>query len=151
MKKTLFPILIMLLLSACSVAKINDGEQYTGTTIDLLQDGQDINARLVDGLLTVQILAKNEKCTGQFQYVSSTKSYFGFTTAANSYVGEFSKKLGPACEAAIGNKGGTKLELQVARMGGLLGSGIMSTTVIRVCEDDTGVCIPKNTFKVTKD
>ena len=151
MKKTLSLSLIVLFLSACSVAKIQDGEQYTGTTIDLLQDNQDINARLVDGLLTVQISAKDEKCTGKFHYVSSTKSYLGLTTAANSYVGEFSKKLGPACEAAIGNKGGTKVELQIARMGGLLGSGIMASTIIRVCEDDTGVCVPKNTFKVTKD
>ena len=66
MKKTLSLSLIVLFLSACSVAKIQDGEQYTGTTIDLLQDNQDINARLVDGLLTVQISAKDEKCTGKF-------------------------------------------------------------------------------------
>ena len=150
MKKILSLMSIMLFLSACSVAKIQDGEQYTGTSIDVLQDGQDISARLIDGQLTIQITAKNEKCIGKFQYTSSSKSYLGFTTASNSYLGEFSNKLGPACEAAVGNKGGQKIEVQVARMGGLLGSSIMSSTAIRICDDAEGLCLPKNTFKVTK-
>ena len=150
MKKTLLLTLASVFLGACSIAQIQEGEQYTGTSMDLLQDGQDINARLVDGKLEIMISAKGEKCKGHFQYVDSDKSWLGFTTASNNYVGTFSGKFGKACQKAVGTAPGTKIAVQIARMGGLLGTSMMSSTAIRICSDAEGVCVPKNTFKVEK-
>ena len=149
MKKTIILAIAAMFTGACSIAQIQEGEQYTGTSMDLLQDNQDIHARLLEGKLEVMITAKGEKCVGSFQYLDSDKSYLGFTTASNNYVGKFKGKFGPACEAAVGTKAGTEITVQVARLGGLLGTSIMSSTAIRICEDAEGVCFPKNTFKVT--
>jgi len=150
MNKTLLLAFASLFLGACSIAQIQEGEQYTGTSMDLLQDGQDINARLVGGKLEIMITAKGERCKGTFQYVDSDKSYLGFTTASNNYVGSFNGKFGPACTAAVGSKSGTRIAVQIARLGGLMGTSVMSSTAIRICSDAEGVCVPKNTFKVTK-
>lgn len=149
MKKTLLLTLASLFLGACSIAKIQEGKQYTGISMDLLQDGQVINARLVNGKLAIMITVKGEHCKGNFQYVDSDRSYLGFTTASNNYTGAFSGKFGPACEAAVGSKAGTKIAIQIARMGGILGTSMMSTTAIRICGDAEGICVPRNTFKVT--
>lgn len=150
MKKIILLVLLAALTTSCSVTRIKKGQQYVGTSMDILQDNQSISAAIIDDKLKVQIKAGKHKCVGEFMYKDSDKSYLGFTVASNNYVGKFKKTRSAACEKAIGNKGGKEIEVQVARLGGILGSSAMSKLAIRICEDAEGVCFPKNTFEIQK-
>ena len=142
--------LLATLSISCAVTKIKKGEQYFGSSMDLLQDNQSIAATIIDDKLKVQIKAGTEKCVGEFEYTGSDKSYLGFTMASNNYVGKFKSANGVACKKAIGNNGDKTIEVQVARLGGILGSSFMSKLAIRICEDEKGICMAQNTFEVTK-
>lgn len=148
MKISLFLVSVLFLLTSCSLTKIKSGQQYLGSSMDVLQDNQSIFATINDNKLKIKIVAGKENCSGSFEYKDSDKSYLGFTTASNNYIGMFEATKGPACEKAIGNKGNKKIQVQVVRLGGVLGSSMMASTGIRICGDAEGMCMAKNTFKV---
>ena len=152
--KILICAITLIGLSSCTLARLKNGSSTTGTSIDALRDGETISIRgMSEKDIKVSVLTSSgKKCKGNFKFERSRKGYLGFSAAKNVYQGKFTTNS-KECKEAIGKNVGKTVALVHIRSGGILGSSILASHMVYVCdglENKIGFCSPQNTFKLTE-
>jgi len=151
--KILFLSTLVVGLASCSLTQIKKDKSTSGTSIDVLRNGESISIAGVSKTdIKVKVMTKSgSECLGTFKYKSSYKGYIGISDPKNVYYGKFSP-ASSSCKDALGENTGSDIALVHYRTGGILSSAIMGKELVRICKDkdNNGLCNPHNTFSLAE-